>query len=187
MVLAVVVLLAVVALVGSVAWISNVEPFRRGSVAYAIDDRSIDVVHRSVDALGVSGSVQTLEMRRGMTFTYRFSIENGAPVPVTVLDVGRQGSDEEISIRPIRAKPELFADPGPSAGFGPFEPFVIPAGSAAGIEVQVHVARDVCYQAHSFASIWELPVTYRILGLTRHSLVDTGTELRLEGTNATAC
>ena len=122
-----------------------------------------------------------------MTFSYRFSIKNDAPVPVTIVDVGLHRSDDDISIRPVRAKPDLFTGTGPSAGFGPFEPFVIAAGSEAAVEVEVHVARDVCYLAHSFASVWQLPVSYRMLGLTRHSLVDTGIELRLEGTSETAC
>jgi hypothetical protein len=185
--LAVAASMLVASIVGGAVWVTNVEPVQRGSVGYAIEDRSVDVVHHSVDALGVSGSVQTVAMRRGMTFSYRFSIKNGAAVPVTIVDLGLDRSEDEISIRPTKAKPDLFAQPGPSAGFGPFEPFVLAAGSEAGLEVEVHVPHAVCFAPHSFASIWELPLTYKIVGVTRHSLVDTGMELRLEGTSRTAC
>ena len=30
-------------------------------------------------------------------------------------------------------------------------------------------------------------MTFRVLGINRHTVVNTGTEIRLEGTDATAC
>jgi hypothetical protein len=186
-VLAAVLVLLAVAGVAAVTWVSNVEPLARGNVVYPITDRSLQVTQRSVDALGVSGTVQTMQMRRGMTFTYRFSVTNDARVPVTILDVGFHGDDDVISVRPVAAKPALWLSPGPSAGYGPFEPFQVAAGDEAGIEVRVHVDPEACYTRGSSAVIWELPVAYRILGLTRHSWLDTGTELRLEGTRETTC
>jgi hypothetical protein len=171
----------------AVTWISNVEPIGRGTVVYAITDRSLHVTQRSVDALGVTGTVQTMQMRRDMTFTYRFSLKNAAPVPITIVDVGSHGDDEDISIRPVAAKPALWSTSDTADGYGPFEPFQVAAGDEAGLEVRVHVSAAACAQRGSAAVIWQLPVTYRILGLTRHSRIDTGTELRLVGTGDTAC
>lgn len=183
--LLVTIVVIVSAMLATVLWVSNVEPFQRGRIGYAITDHSLHVVHRNIDALGASGTVQTVQMKRDMTFRYRFSVRNGSAVPITVLDVGQAGSDDDIAVRVTRANPDISR--GAFGGFGPFAPFSLRPGAEAGIEVQVHVGRRACYLAGSVASIWELPITYRILGLTRHSWIDTGTELRLEGTRATSC
>jgi hypothetical protein len=128
--------------------------------------------------------VQVLAMRRGMHFTYRFSFTNDAPVPVTIL--GLPGADGAIQITPVAAKPDLEAGQGPTEGFGPFAAFSIPSDGEAALQVRVRVASDACYAPHTFATIWQLPVAYRIAGITRTGWVDTGTEIRLEGTRDTA-
>jgi hypothetical protein len=172
---------------GALSWVTNVEPFARGSLAYGISDPSVHVVRRNVDALGVSGSVQTVEMRRGMRFAYRFSIRNAADVPVTIVDVGTHDGNGDIVVRPLRANTEPLIDQRLTGGFGPFEPFQLAPGAEAAIAVEVHVGADACYASNTFAGIWELPVTYRIFGVTRHSWVDTGTEVRLAGNRETTC
>jgi hypothetical protein len=184
--LAIVIVIALLAVAGAITWLLNVEPFGRGAVGYAIDEPALHVTRRNVDALGANGSIQVLLMRRGMHFTYRFSFRNDAPVPVTIVGLPGVG-DGDIQIRLVAAKPDLEAGQGPMEGFGPFSPFSIPSGTEAGLEVRVHVATDACYAPHTFASIWQLPVTYRIAGVTRHGSIDTGTEIRLEGNHDTAC
>lgn len=184
--LAIVIVLALAAVAGAFTWILNVEPLGRGIVGYAIDDPTLHVTKRNVDALGASGSVQVLAMRRGLHFTYRFSFTNDAPVPVTILGL-HGANDGAIQITPVAAKPDLEAGQGPMEGFGPFAPFSIPSGAEAALQVRVRVASDACYAPHTFASIWQLPVAYRIAGISRTGWVDTGTEIRLEGTRETAC
>jgi hypothetical protein len=183
--LAIFVVLLLAATAGAITWLLNVEPFGRGRVGFAIDDPALHVTRRNVDALGADGSIQVLQMRRGMHFTYRFSVTNDAPVPVTI--VGLPGTGGDIQVRLVAAKPDLESGQGPMEGFGPFAPFSLPAGGEAGLEVRVHVAPDACYLPHTFASIWQLPVSYRIAGITRHGWIDTGTEVRLEGNHDTAC
>ena len=177
--------LLVVAAVVSI-WIANVEPVSTGPVGFAISGRGLHVTHRDVDALGVQGSIQTVPMQRNMTFRYRFSITNAGPVPITILDVGSQ-DPQQISTKLVAAKPELLAAPGPAEGFGPFAPFRLAPGEVAGLTMQVHVAPDVCYMQGSFAAWYQEPMTFRVFGITRHTVVNTGTEIRLEGTDATTC
>jgi hypothetical protein len=174
-------------IVAGATWLANVEPIDRGSVAYAITGRSLHVTRRSVDAMGVLGSVQTIPLRRGLTFTYRFSVRNAGPVPITIVDVGVHDARETLPMRAVAAKPDLFEQPGPAVGFGPFEPFQLPSDQEAGLEVQVHVARDACYVRGSESVIWRVPLTYRVLGVTRHSWIDTRTEIHLVGTRDTTC
>jgi hypothetical protein len=175
--------LVVAAIVG--VWIANLEPVSTGTAGYAIAGHGLHVTHRDVDALGVQGSVQTVRMQRNMTFRYRFSITNTGPVPITVVDVGSE-DPQQISTRVVAAKPSLVTSPRP-AGFGPFAPFRLAPGQVAGLTMQVHVAPDVCYMQGSFAAWYEEPMTFRVFGITRHTVVNTGTEIRLEGTDATTC
>jgi hypothetical protein len=177
------VVLVIAAVVG--VWIANLEPVSTGTAGYAIAGHGLHVTHRNVDALGVQGSVQTVPMQRDMTFRYRFSITNTGPVPITVVDVGSQ-DPQQISTRVVAAKPSLLTSPGPAA-FGPFAPFRLAPGQVAGLTMQVHVASDVCYMQGSFAAWYEEPMTFRVLGITRHTVVNTGTEIRLKGTDATTC
>jgi hypothetical protein len=181
----VLVAVAVTAVVG--IWIANLEPVSRGPVGYAMaGGHGLHVTHRDVDALGVRGSVQTVQMRRDMTFRYRFSITNTGPVPITIVDAGSQ-DPQQISTRLVAAKPVLMAPPGPDRGFGPFAPFRLAPGQVAGLTMQVHVAPDVCYIRGSSATWYQEPMSFRVLGITRHTVVNTGTEIRLEGTDATTC
>ncbi|MFL5789886.1 MAG: hypothetical protein ACJ76A_00140 [Actinomycetota bacterium] len=174
-----------VALATTTVWLANIDPLATGETTYPIAGRGLDVTRRTIDAFGATGTVQSVQMRRDMTFRYRFSITNTGPLPITILDVGSQ-APRGISSTVVAAKPSL-ATPAGSKGFGPFAPFSVGAGQTAGLTMQVHVAQDVCYPAGSDAAWYTEPVTYRVLGITRHAEVPMGTEIRLEGTDATGC
>jgi hypothetical protein len=175
-------------IVGGIAavWLANVEPLATGPVTFPITQRGLRVERRDVDALGVTGTVQSLPMIRGMVFRYRFSLANTGRLPVTIVDVGFP-QPHGISTHVVRANPSLLDDTRAGSGYGPFAPFRLPPGSVAGLTMEVDVARDACSAPGSFTSWYQEPVTYRVLDVTRHATVDTGTEIRLEGTDATAC
>jgi hypothetical protein len=126
-----------------------------------------------------------MPMQRDMTFRYRFSITNTGPVPITVVDAG-SGDTQQISTHVVEATPSLPTSSRPE-GFGPFAPFRLAPGHVAGLTMQVHVAADVCYSQGTSATWYEEPLTFRVFGITRHTVVNTGTEIRLEGTDATTC
>ena len=87
----VVVAILLLALVGYAIWVSNVEPLGRGSFGSGIQDPRVQASERSVDALGVSGLINTVKVQKGTTFTYLVSIRNDGPVPVTIKDIGMRG------------------------------------------------------------------------------------------------
>ena len=177
-----------VLIVGAIAavWLSNIEPLARGSVTYAITQRGLHVERRDVDALGVTGTVQSFPMIRGMVFRYRFSITNTGRLPITIVGAGFP-EPQGISTKVVAANPSLLDNSRPGSAFGPFAPFQLRPGGVAGLTMEVTVPRDACSAPGSFTSWYQEPVTYRVLGVTRHATVETGTEIRLEGTDATAC
>ena len=105
--LAAVAILLAVTLIGiAIVWVVNVEPLSRGTEGFAVNDPALRVHVRDVSAMGVTGSVQTIEARPGMRFRYRFSVRNDGPIPVTITDVGTDGTSG-ISRRFVAATPDL--------------------------------------------------------------------------------
>jgi len=179
---AAVIAVALVAATGLVVWANHVEPLTGGSVRYVIADRAADVTVRSVEALGVSGTIQTVQTHPGQTFTYRFSIRNDGRVPVQIVDVGGEtGHGSIVTRRPIRMEPDLTSDLDPNTGFEPFAPFTLGSGQEAGIEMLVTVGNGTCFHEPGQPYLgWYLEsVTYKVLGITRHGWLDTGSEIRV--------
>ena len=203
-----------IALATTAAWLANIDPLATGETTYPIAGRGLDVTRRTIDAFGATGTVQSMQMRRNMTFRYRFSITNTGPLPITILDVGSQAprgisstvvavstassrSSADSGVGSVLSRISMPGSPplrrldrrgvlglgSPVGGVA----FSVGAGQTAGLTMQVHVAQDVCYPAGSDAAWYTEPVTYRVLGITRHAEVPMGTEIRLEGTDATAC
>jgi len=177
-----VIAVALVAATGLVVWANHVEPLTGGSVRFVIADRAADVTVRSVEALGVSGTIQTVQTHPGQTFTYRFSIRNDGRVPVQIVDVGGEtGHGSIVTRRPIRMEPDLTSDLDPNTGFEPFAPFTLGSGQEAGIEMLVTVGNGTCFHEPGQPYLgWYLEsVTYKVLGITRHGWLDTGSEIRV--------
>jgi hypothetical protein len=179
---AVVVAIVILAAIAVVIWADRIDPLTSGSVPYRITDPALDVTVRTVEALGVSGTIQTVETRPGQTFTYRFSIRNDGRVPVQIVDVGGDTAHGFIvTRRAVRMKPDLFADPDPTAGFEPFAPFTLTAGQEAGIEMLVTVGKHACFHdpGQPYLAWYLESIDYKVLGITRHEWLDTGSEIRV--------
>jgi hypothetical protein len=174
------IVLVVLALFLSVflGWLVTFDPLGPGTHTFAIRDRS--VVHEpvDVDAFGNSGIIDTVRMERGMRFRYLVSIANEGPLPITITDVSA-GSDQQI------ARHAVAMDTNTSDRDGtlePFAPFTMPSDAIATLEMEVTVSNDVCYEPNSSTGWYTEPVTFRVLGITRHADVETRLEIRLAGT-----
>lgn len=179
--------LAIIAAGVIAVWVTNVEPFATGSEGYGVNDPQLHATIRHIDAMGVTGTVQTVRMHPEMTFRYRFSIRNDGPLPVTILDAGRGTDGDMVQSHLVAARPDLSPPPGPSDGFEKFAPFAIPAGGQAALAMEVRVSDHPCYAPRTVTSWYTEPVTFSIYGITRHTDVPTGTEIRLEGNRSTKC
>jgi len=180
----IVVLLLFVAIVGGIAWVSNVEPLGRGSFESAIQDPRANASERNVDAFGVSGLINTVKVGKGTTFTYQVSIRNDGPIPVTIKDIGMRGA--AVTTRVVAVNSHPYQNGGPSRGFMPFAAFRLDPAQEAFIEMGADVAANACVEGPGYTSWFQEPITYTIFGITRHSLVETGTEIRIEVARRTA-
>ena len=179
----IVVALLLLALVSYAIWVSNVEPLGRGSFGSGIQDPRVQASERSVDAFGVSGLIDTVKVQKGTTFTYRVSIRNDGPVPVMIKDIGMRGG--AITTRVVAVNLHPYENGGPARGFIPFAGFRLDPHEDAIIEMQTQVGANACVEGRGSSSWFQEPITYTIFGITRHSSVETGTEIRLVGTHRT--
>jgi len=173
----------VLLLLGAIVWVSNVEPLGRGSFGSAIRDPRVKASERYVHAFDVSGLINTVEVEEGTTSTYLVSIRNDGSVPVTIKDIGMKGG--EITTRVVALNPHPYEDGGPSRGFVPFAPFRLDPEQETVVEMEVQVGANACVEGPGFSSWFQEPITHMIFGITHHSLVETGTEIRLEGARGT--
>ena len=174
----------------ALAWVANVEPLVRGSTTYGIADPGLRVRTHDIDGLGVSGMVEDVAAQPSMVFTYRISVRNDGPMPVTITSVGESRPGDVVTRRVVAFRPNLYTGGSTSQGFETFHPFEIAPGDEAGIEIEVRTSSDLCLSdtgaGQTYLSWFTEPITYRILGITRHTVIDTGNEIRLIGTDATS-
>jgi hypothetical protein len=102
---------------------------------------------------------------------------------VTIKDIGMKGG--AITTRVVAVNPHPYENGGPSRGFMPFAAFRLDPRQEAVIEMEAQVAANSCMEGPGYTSWFQEPITYSILGITRHSLVETGTEIRLESASRT--
>jgi hypothetical protein len=181
----IVVALLFLALVSFAVWVSNVEPLGRGSFGSGIQDPRVKASARYVDAFGASGLINTIKVEKGTTFTYQVSIGNRSLVPVTIEDVGM--TEAAVTTRVVAVNTHPYENGGPSRGFVPFTAFRLDPKQEAIIEIEVRVGQDGCTGSSGNLYWFTEPVTYSIFGITRHSYVETGTEIRLEWIQGRPC
>ena len=81
--------------------------------------------------------------------------------------------------------PFPYENGGPSPGFVPFTASRLDPEQDAIIEMEARVGANACVEGRGSSSWFQEPITYTIFGITRHSSVETGTEIRLVGTHRT--
>ena len=168
-----------VALAAGLAWVANVEPLTQGHSGFPIRDPRVGSSSRLVDAFGVVGLVNTVRVDPGTTFRYDVTIWNDGPLPITIENIGDSGA-APISRRVVAFAANPYYGGRPRA-IAPFSPFRLDPDQGAFIEMEVRVGNDACLDRSGFMLWSSEPVTYRILAVTRHSDVETGIEVRIEG------
>jgi hypothetical protein len=143
-----------------------------------IRDRTVDTSTHDVDAFGVSGKVNSVHVDPGTTFRYDVTITNSGSFPATIEDIATDGGPISRRVVAFAANPYYGGEP---RTLTPFQPFRLAPDQFAFIEMEVHVGDDACLDRTAY-TLWSTePVTYKILGITRHSDVDTRTEIRVWG------
>jgi hypothetical protein len=176
-----VVIVVSIALAVGLGWVSNVEPLERGHSGFPIHDPAVRSTSRYVNAFGAFGLVNTVRVNPGASFRYDVTITNEGSFLVTITEIGiPQGG--QISRRAVAVAFDHYPGGTPRA-LVLFSPFRLEPDADAFIEMEVRVGDDACLDRDGYMVWSSEPVTYKILGITRHSDVNTGTEIRVKGTD----
>jgi hypothetical protein len=175
-ILVVVGIVATLLTLGSI-WIANYVPLAQGISSFGT--RRPDVTEIDVDAFDISGHVFKVPVGRDARFRYEFSIRNDGPVSVVIEDVGAQGGggSSRLGRRAVLVLPDAHEGP---RTYGRWHPFSLAPGQEATIQMEA-VYEGRCLERDSGMTWNSEPVTYSVLGLTRHEDIMVGVEVRFLG------
>ena len=161
----------------SAVWIANDVPLAQGSFGFGTPRSDVRVTE--VDAFDISGVVFDVPVGRRSTFRYRFSIRNDGPFPVTIRSIGTSSDrgDGSLGRRAVRVRPDAYAG---ALAYEPWHAFSVAPGDEAIVEMEA-AYHGRCLSRGDALSWNREPVTFSMLGLTRHEDVMVGVEVRFVG------
>jgi hypothetical protein len=171
--------LIVAALIAAGTWVANYDPFTAGHILYgARDDR---IGETDVDAIGVSGRLLEVPVSGPTRFRYRFSILNRGPVAVRIATVDA-ASKGEVTLRPVRAIPDLAVVRDGRWVFEPWHPFTLQPGHDATIEMEVGFRPRSCLPRGTTLTWWPETIGFSVLGVARTTTFESNVEVHIVGT-----
>jgi hypothetical protein len=163
----------------------NYQPLTRGSIGWALPE-GVGARVSTVEWVGPDEGARIFKIpaAEGLTFTYRVSITNRGPMPVTIHSVGVPPDDlAPITYVVVPFRMNLDINNGATErGWEPFGPFELGANEEASVELRVSV-RD-CMLEGTGASWNTQPFVYEVLGLPRKDSVTLPVQITLLGTQA---
>ena len=169
--------IAVAVAVTGVIVVSNYQPFLPGYKQYE-PPTVVSEDPLFVPWLGLPPNLRIFRVpaQQGLTFTYRFSIWNHGPVPITVTRIGIPRSEQAgggVIEEPVAINPNVYAYP---ERWLPVQPLELAPRQMAGVEMQVTITD--C----DLSGRWnEIPVTFELYGIERHVLAPTNVQIDLVG------
>jgi hypothetical protein len=160
-------------------WRNDV-PLEQGSFGFGTSRSGVRQI--DIDSFDISGVVFEVPVGREGRFRYRFSIRNDGPLAVTIRQIGYADPDGGNS-RFERRAVGLLADAsgGTASPFDRWHSFSLPPGQEALIEMEA-VYHGRCLRRGDAMGWNKEPVTFSILGVTRHEEIGVGVEVRFVGT-----
>jgi hypothetical protein len=157
--------------------VANYQPFLPGYKQYG-PPAVVSEPPMRVPWLGLPPNLRIFRIpaTQDLSFTYRFSIWNHGPVPITVKRIGLPESEqagEGTITRPVAIYPNVYA-------YGhkwlPVQPFELAPRQMAGVEMQVTITDCDLYGTWN-----EVPIAFEIYGIDRHVLAPTTVQIDLVG------
>jgi hypothetical protein len=176
--LCVVAALVAVAAIG-VVLVSKYQPFAAGYKQYG-PPKGVGATALQIDWLDAPPNVWTYRIPsyKGLTLTYRFSIWNHGPVPVTITKLGipapAQAADG-LTVVPVAVDPNVYG----GGGLEPLQPLTLHPRQMAGVEMRVTVTS--CMEDGATARWNTVPVTFKIYGIERHVFAPMNVQIDLIG------
>jgi len=169
--------LAVLAVAVVAAWgVANYQPLRTdtggasGATGRGVAERGEFLLPdgRTLTAFDVAAS-------EGSTFSFWFSIENDGPFGVTLSRIGLEpGRSGGFPIVRVMANPRLK-----DQDLRAFHPMSLAPGHAVDLQATIRVMH--CPPAGKRVTFAQMPVTFRVLGVARHTTLELPETLTVKG------
>jgi hypothetical protein len=173
----------VLALVSAGIWLARFQPLGVGSIGWNTPSVPAKVLPQNWQGITSGARIFRIPMTHpDLTFTYRFSISNDSPVPITVTAIGSSASDQEASQLtrvPVRMQLNVLDPTSTETHWEPFGSFDLDPHREAAIEMRATVQR--CLASESAVDWGTEPVTFKVLGITRHVDFQPNVQIDLVG------
>jgi len=118
----------------------------------------------------------------GKQFSFWFTLSNDGPVPVTITHVGALPQPFDF-YRVSRVQLQYFEGTAPP--IVAFRPFRLSNNDFVNVLVTMQMRR--CVQGEGAVSFGDIPVTFKLFGVTRHTTVYLPTTISLTAPKGTVC
>jgi len=163
--------------------VANYQPFHAGYKQYG-PPKGVGATALQIDWLDAPPNVWTYRIPsyEGLTFTYRFSIWNHGPVPITITQFGIPKSEQAgdgLTIVPVAVYPDVYTDPSVGGAWEPIRPLTLQPRQMAGVEMRVTITS--CMEDGATAKWNTIPVTFTLYGIERHVFAPMNVQIDLVG------
>jgi hypothetical protein len=159
---------------------STYQPFKAGFKQYG-PPKGVEATALQIDWLDAPPNVWTYRVpsHKGLTFTYRFSIWNHGPVPITVTRLGipvSKQAGQGLTVVPVAVDANVYG----GGGWEPVHPLTLHSRQMSGVEMRVTITS--CLE-HGATIRWNtVPVTFKVYGIERHVFAPMNVQIDLVGT-----
>ena len=164
--------------------VANYQPFHAGFKQYG-PPKGVEATALQIDWLDAPRNVWTYRIPsyKGLTFTYRFSIWNHGPVPISITRFGIPKSErvDGLTVVPVAIYPDVYKVPSVGGGWARVRPLTLQPRQMAGVEMRVTLTK--CWSDVKWNRI---PVTFTEYGIERHVVAPMNVQIDLVGTQ-TGC
>ncbi len=162
-----------------VTLVANYQPFHAGFKQYG-PPKGVGATALQIDWLDAPPNVWTYRIPsyKALTFTYRFSIWNHGPVPITITRFGIPNSEQVDGLTnvPVAIYPDVYTDPSVGGAWEPVRPLTLQPRQEAGVEMRVTLTK--CWSDVKWNKV---PVTFTVYGIERHVVAPMNVQIDLVG------
>jgi hypothetical protein len=161
--------------------VANYQPLHAGFKQYG-PPKGVGATALQIDWLDAPPNVWTFRIPsyKGLTFTYRFSIWNHGPVPITITRFGMPLAEQQgsgLTRTAVSINPNLYAPLG--GNWGQIRPLRLESRQMVAVEERVTLTS--CLERGATIKWNTIPVTFTVYGIERHVFVPMNVQIDLVG------
>jgi hypothetical protein len=172
-------------LTSAVAFLANYDPLchqQCGGIS-GVSGPTVQLLGNFTSPTGDDFSAWRVMHSPGQEFSFWLTLSNEGPVGITVTRVGDAPQQfDRFSVVRVQTQPESGQPP-----LRDFRPFSLKPSSNEVMDVLVTMRMQSCVEGGTSYQFGSIPVTYRVLGITRRTTVFLRSSIAVTGAPGTTC